>query len=980
MTSPRNCGGMIPLGVVLLLGAAPTAPTAHSGSSAPEMALQTGRLRPPVSFEPNLGQAGPSVQFLSRALRSTLFLMAGGEALLRTPNGSLRMSLAGAAARPAGAGIEPVSGSIHYLIGSNPKKWRTNLSAYSAVKFERVYPGIDLVYRGSEQLEYDFVVSPGADPGMIALEFSGSGRMELDDGGDVVFSLGSQTLRHRKPRVYQPSGETRREVSGRYVRSGAHQVGFEIGAYDRALPLVIDPMVSYGTFLGGGGDDGAFSIALDSAGNIYVAGITASASFPLTAGFAPLRTFSGDTDAFVAKLNPQGTALVYATYLGGSDQDTAMAVTVDGQGNAYVTGGTNSKDFPVTSAAFQPRFGGTGGSSLPPFSRPAGDGFVAKLGPSGTLVYSSYLGGTGMDQGYGIAVDPSGAAFVVGATSSPDFPVTPGVVQAARHGYPDIFVARINPAGSSLLYSTYLGGSRENYGLALGLDSSGNTYVTGLTSSDDFPVTSGAFQNRRTGGATGFVAKLNNTGGALAYSTYLGGNNNTYAYALAVDGSGSAYVTGATNSTDFPITPGAYQWRAKHLGGVQGGDVFVTRLAPSGNALVFSSVFGSNGPDFGRAIALDPTGDVYVTGSAAPYANGRILDFPTTADAIQRCGVGNPTAFLVRLSAGGASLKYSSYIGGRSGGPSSGGAIALGPQGRVYLAGSTGAADFPIAGGGPQSAFGGGNSGFDSTNLYAFGGDAFLAQVDLTAQSPFTLACEADAANLAPNLVSPGEIVSFFGSGIGPQTGVEAAFDSAGRLPTVLGNTRVLFDGVPVPLLFVRSDQVNAVTPFALAGKPSTQVQIEYAGVRSPALTVRVTGATPGIFTLDASGSGQAAALNEDNSYNTPSNPAHPGSIVVLFATGAGPLDPVPEDGMLVEGTLPRTLAPSAYVGSCPAEVLYSGSAPGLIAGAIQFNLRIPDKAPPPAPAGMSCGLGDVPVILLFGGAPSQESVTISVR
>jgi uncharacterized protein (TIGR03437 family) len=339
-----------------------------------------------------------------------------------------------------------------------------------------------------------------------------------------------------------------------------------------------------------------------------------------------------------------------------------------------------------------------------------------------------------------------------------------------------------------------------------------------------------------------------------------------------------------------------------------------------------------------------------------------------------------PPAFLVRLSASGASLKYSTYIGGRSGAPGSGGAIALGAQGKVYLAGSTGAADFPIAGGGLQSAFGGGHSGFDSTNLYAFGGDAFLAQVDLTAQSPFTLVCEADAASLAPNLVSPGEIVSFFGSGIGPQTGVEAAFDSAGRLPTVLGGTRVLFDGVPAPLLFVRSDQVNAVTPFALAGKSSTQIQIEYAGVGSPALTVRVTEATPGIFTSDSSGSGQAAALNEDNSYNMPSNPARPRSIVVLFATGAGPLNPVPKDGMLVEGTLPRTLAPTAYVGSCPVEVLYSGSAPGLIAGAIQINLRIPDKAPPPAPAGMSCGVGDVPVILLFGGAPTQESVTISVR
>jgi hypothetical protein len=268
--------------------------------------------------------------------------------------------------------------------------------------------------------------------------------MELDEDGDLMFFLGSETLRHRKPHVYQQSGGARRKIAGRYVRSGARGVRFEIGAWDRTLPLVIDPVVSYGTFLGGNGVDGAFSLTLDSAGNIYVAGITASSTFS-TAGFAPVGKFSGASDAFVIKLNPQGTAIEYATYLGGSDEDTAMAVAVDAQGNAYVTGGTTSNDFPVTTAAFQPRFGGRGGSSLPPFSRPAGDGFVAKLSPTGSLVYSSYLGGTDKDQGYGIAVDASGAAFVAGATSSPDFPVTAGVLQPVRHGSSDIFVARVSP-------------------------------------------------------------------------------------------------------------------------------------------------------------------------------------------------------------------------------------------------------------------------------------------------------------------------------------------------------------------------------------------------------------------------------------------------------------------------------------------------------------------------------------------------------
>ncbi len=936
--------------------------------------------RLPLSFEPNQGQAGRTVQFLSRGPRSTLFLMDGGRALLRFPNGSLRMNPVGAAPISRAVGIDPLSGTINYLFGGDRGKWPTNVATYSAVKFARVYPGIDLIYRGEgDHLEYDFIVSPGADPAAISLDFSGADGMEIDRGGNLVFSLQGETIQHRKPHVYQPEGDARREISGRYVLTGAGRVRFAIGAYDRHLPLIIDPVISYSTFLGGSGDDGAFSVALDREGNIHLAGITRSLDFPKTTGSVPGRTFpsaTDATDAFVAKLNPQGTALLYATYLGGSEGDTVMSIAVDAAGNAYLTGGTTSKDFPVTPGAFQTKYGGTGGHSLPPFSSPVGDGFVAKLNPTGSaLVYSSYLGGTGIDQGYGIAVDASGTAYVAGATESPNFPITQGVVQSTIRGSTEIFIARINSAGTGLLYSTFLGGSGEDAAFALALDSSGSIYITGITGSDDFPVTAGAFQSRRTGGVSGFVAKLNGTGTALAYSTYLGGNNNsTYAYGLAIDGNGGAYVTGVTTATNFPATSAAIQLR-----GIQGGDVFVTQLSPTGSSLVYSSVFGGNGSDTGYAIAVDKSGDAYVTGATRPYGNGRWIDFPTTADAVLRCGTGNPAAFLARLTAGGTSLKYSSYLGGGLGG-SMGAAISLDPQGKVYIAGSTGAVNFPVTSGAVQTIPGGGGRTFDSTNLFPFAGDAFLTEVDLEAQSPFALVCEANTASLAPNLVSPGEIVSFFGSGIGPAVGVAASLDADGRVPTSLANTKVLFDGIPAPLLFVRSDQVNAVTPFALAGKTSTQVQIEYSGVMSSVLTIPVTGANPGIFTLNSSGSGQAAALNQDGSFNTPSTPASPGSVVVLFATGAGILEPVPDDGTIVRGTLPQTLPASAYIGSCSAEVLYSGSAPELVAGAIQVNLRVPDLAPPPAPPGITCGRGNVKVILLFGGTPSQEVATISVR
>lgn len=949
--------------LILLLLSATRVPAAEPA------ALRWSHARLPLAFEPNRGQADKTVQWMSRGPRSTLLLMAGGRALLHLPNGSLGMSPGGGAATPRAAGIALLPGTVNYFVGSDRRQWRTNVKAYSAVQFERVYPGVDLVYRaGNDRLEYDFVVAPGADPGAISLEFSGAEKMQLDRGGNLVFSLSGDTIQHRKPLIYQTVGGTRREISGRYVLAGAHRVRFEIAEYDRQLPLIVDPVVTYSTFLGGADGDGAFSMALDRDGNIYLAGITASINFPKTTGSVPGRVFSNATDAFVAKLNPPGTALLYATYLGGSEQDAAMAIAVDAEGNAYVTGGTNSKDFPVTSAAFQPRFGGNGGHSLPPFSSPVGDGFVAKLNPTGSaLVYSSYLGGAGVDQGYGIAVDSSGATYVAGTTDSPDFPVTQGVVQSARRGSTDIFIARINPAGTGLLYSTYLGGSSEDYALALALDSSGSAYVTGVTGSDDFPVTAGAFQSRRIGGASGYVTKLNSTGTALVYSTYLGGNS-TYAFALAIDPAGSAYVTGVTSVQNFPATAGAFQAGKP---GSDGGDVFVTQLNPSGSSLVYSSVFGGSGPDVGYAIAVDKSGNAYVTGYARPNPSARGVDFPTTPEAAQRCGTGDSEAFLVRLSAGGTVLKYSSYLGGGPGTASIGNAIALDAEGRVHVAGSTDAPDFPVTTGALQTKSGGGG-GSDFTNLYTFFGDAFLTRIDLAVPNPFTLQCEANAASLAPNRVSPGEIVSFFGSGIGPPVGVEASLDAGGRLPSSLANTRVLFDGNPVPLLYVRSDQINAVTPFGLFGKTTTQVEIEYQGRKSPAFTLPVTSATPGIFTVDSSGSGQAAALNEDGSVNSPSNPARLGSIVVLFATGAGPLNPVPEDGTVIQGSPPRTLPASAYIGSCPAEVLYSGSAPGLIAGAIQVNLRVPDQA--------LCGGGNRKVFVLFGGAPSEQFATIAVR
>jgi uncharacterized protein (TIGR03437 family) len=958
------CYRHLPLRLMLLAGI--RIPLAYSITAAPTV----GNASLPLYFEANHGQADPGVQFLSRGRRSSILLMSSGRAVLAFAEGSLQMSLVGAVKNSQAAGIEPLSGTLNYFFGSNRGKWRTNVTAYSAVEFKRVYPGIDLIYHGRNgRLEYDLVVAPGADARTISLEFSGAEKIEIDGRGDLVFALPGGTVRHRKPSIYQMSGRQRHEIGGRFVLSGKSGVRFEVPNYDRHLPLIIDPVLSCSSFFGGANDDAAFSIALDRDGNMYLAGITASLNLPKTPGSIASPGLSGATDAFVAKLNPAGTTLLYAAYLGGSGQDTAMAVAVDAAGSAYVTGGTNSRDFPVTSGAFQAGYGGTGGHSFPPFSQPSGDAFVSKLSPTGSaLVYSTYLGGTGVDQGYGIAVDASGAAYVAGATDSPNFPIIPGAFQSSLHGFPDAFIAKVNPTGNALIYSTLVGGRRENLAFALALDSASNAYVTGVTNSDDFPTTPGAFQTQRTGDLPSFVLKLNSTGTALVYATYLGVSV-TYAYGIAVDSAGSAFVTGVT-APGFPVTSGAFQTRSKPES--QGGDVFVAKLSPSGNSLAYSSVFGGSGPDFGSAIAVDQAGNAYIAGRTLPYGNGRWIDFPTTPEAIQRCGTGNPSGFLAKLNASGSTMEYSSYLGTGFGGGSSAAAIALDSAGRIHVAGSA-TAGLPITDGAFQTKYGGGFGAFDSTNLFPFGGDAFVATVDLSAESPpLKISCEANAANLAPGLVSPGEIISLFGTRMGPFTGVAAGLDANRRLPTSIAGTRVLFDGNPAPLLYVRADQINAVAPFSLAGKTTTQIEVEFQGIKSASLTARVADMNPGIFTLDSSGSGQAAVLNEDGSVNSTANRARAGSIMSLYATGAGVLKPAPDDGAIVEGPLPTALPATVYVGTCPAEVLYSGSAPGLVAGAIQVNFRVPAQP--------VCLRDNVPVVVLIGGAPSQTYATISVR
>ena len=681
-----------------------------------KLAQSYGRL--PVSFEANQGQSNAQVKFLARGPGYALFLTPT-EAVLslqktqplskfrrghsdkpRDPKGTvLRMHWAGANRTPRVIGQEKLPGKVNYLLGKDPSKWRTGVPTYAKVKYEAVYPGVDLLYYGNQrQLEYDLVLAPGADPHALTLSFEGADRLEIDPRGELVVHTAGGDLRMHKPLIYQKAEGVRQPIGGGYVRKNERQVGFQVAAYERARPLVIDPVLVYSTYLGGSDDfNQGVGIAVDRFGQAYVTGLTGSTDFPTE---NPLQSaLGGFGDAFVAKLNRAGSQLVYSTYLGGSSGDLGLGIAVDHSGQAYVTGSTDSTDFP-TQDPLQSALGG--------FS----DAFVAKLNRAGSqLVYSTYLGGTDNDDGSGIAVDHSGRAYVTGRTNSTDFP-THDALQPVSGGHPDAFVAKLNRAGSKLVYSTYLGGTALDDGSDIAVDHSGRAHVTGFTRSTDFPIEN-PLQSALGGFSDAFVAKLNRAGSKLVYSTYLGGTGGDdggfnkglrvgeWGIGIAVDRFGQAYVTGFTRSTDFPIENPLQS----ALGGFS--DAFVAKLNRAGSKLVYSTYLGGTGGDGGNGIAVDRFGQAYVTGFTGA------TDFPIE-NPLQSALGGFSDAFVAKLNRAGSKLVYSTYLGGTGG--DGGNGITVDHSGWAYVTGSTNSTDFPIQN--PlQSAFGG---GFD---------DAFVAKI-----------------------------------------------------------------------------------------------------------------------------------------------------------------------------------------------------------------------------------------------------------
>jgi len=688
--------------------------------------------RLPLMFEANQGQTDAAVKFLARGAGYGLFLTRNEAVLaLRSGHGAapseasvVRMKLANANPNADLAGTERLPGKGNYFIGNDPKKWHRDVPQFARIRYRSVYRGVDLVYYGRQgRLEYDFEVAPGSDPNQIKLRFEGSRNLKLAENGDLEVGLNGAELRLLAPRVYQNYGSEQRTVSARFLMLGEKEVGFALGEFDRSRELVIDPVLTYSTYLGGSGIEscstitglpqtpGCPAIAVDSAGSVYVAGATTSTNFPVTAGVyqgAPAAGFKANV--FVTKFNTTGSSLVYSTYLGGNGLDYTAGVAVDSAGDAYVAGTTTSSNFP------------TNGLNAPFQSAPLSAGkhvFVSVLNSAGSgLMYSTYLSGNGTDIASGVALDPSANIYVTGTTTSSEqetgFPSTVGAFQIAPNATNQIFLAKLDaatPGPGSVVYSTYFGGSSPSNGSVVGggvaVDTNSNAYITGGTNFTNLPVLN-AYQGTLLGGYDVFVAKFNPTavsGSQLVYSTYLGGAGDDFGYGIAVDSSFYAYVTGATNSTDdFGITQtsGSTAFQGTYGGGES--DAFVAKLgvACTGTScttttvpLTYFTYLGGAGTDVGTAIAVDTIGGARVTGwtnsTNFPVFNSRLAQ--------TNYGGGNSDAFVARVDTTAttptAPGHNSAYFGGN--GTDIGTSIATDSEGADYLAGETSStAGFPL--------------------------------------------------------------------------------------------------------------------------------------------------------------------------------------------------------------------------------------------------------------------------------------------
>lgn len=613
------------------------------------------------------------------------------------------ISFEGVGSAPSVHAIGRQPGYYNYFIGNDQSKWTPNVGLYSGARIDNIYSGIDaLFYLDEGRPRYDLLVRPGGDPKQIRMKIEGAENVSVLPSGALAIATTVGVVEQRELYAYQEMDGIRKKIACRFVVDAKRRVRFDVGRYDRTRPLVIDPLI-YSPLLIGGRDQGQ-SIAIDGGGNAYITGSTDSPDYPVTTG-AYDASYNDSTDAFVAKLDPTGSTLLYSTFIGGSgkDENLGNSIVVDAGGNAYIAGGTESADYPTTSGAYDMSF--NGGIT---------DAFVTKLNASGNaLVYSTYIGGATNDRAAGIAIDGSGNACIIGSTLTPligfvGYPTTAGAYDTASNGLSDLFVTKLNAAGSGLLYSTFIGGRRDDRGDGIAIDASGNAYVSGYSSSttivSDYPTTAGAYDSSPGGALDIVLSKLSPDGSTLLYSTFLGGSQTDYGSGLAVDGSGNVFIAGSTEGGGFPSTVGVY--KRIHGGGTQ---AYVAKLNHTGSALLYSTFLGS-GSCFD--VAIDGNGNAYAAGSTTSSK------YPTTAGAYDTSHNGSNDLFVTKLNSTGSALLYSTFIGGSSFEETP--AIALDGSGNIFVTGNTGSSDFPVSPGAYDVALGGSTDAY-VTKLNATG-------------------------------------------------------------------------------------------------------------------------------------------------------------------------------------------------------------------------------------------------------------------
>jgi uncharacterized protein (TIGR03437 family) len=958
----------------------------------------------PVRFEDRGAQG-----FLARGSNYVLSLR-GTRYDLRLTNpqsdksANIQTTLLGANQKAALEPAEPLAVRTNYFLGSDSRAWSKDIHNYARIRVVHAYPGIDLVFHGDAgALEYDFVVSPGADPRVIQFDVRGAENLRLDSLGSLVLTTSVGEIRWNQPVIYQQIGDERKQIAGRFELLGKQRVRFRVDHYDSSRALVIDPTLSYASYFGGTGNEVARAIGTDAAGNVYVAGVTSSAALPVTAN-AIQPIYGGQTsdevtgDVFVAQFTPAGV-LNYLTFLGGSRDDVALGIAVDGPGNAYVTGYTNSPNFPTTTGVLQTSFGGLGGNSCQPF----GDAFVAKLNPSGTqLIYSTYLGGAMDDVGSAITIDLAGNAYVTGSTLSANFPTTSGVFQPKLagtggqvgkpwcNGLPwfnagDAFVAKLNPAGSQLVFSTYLGGTFDDLASAIAIDSSMNVYVAGATISSDFPTTAGAFQTAYRGWdpqnmfyhtGDGFITKLSSDGTQAIYSTYLGGSGDDIVYSIVVDSSGTAYVAGSTSSLNFPVTSQAvrtqYQgyYSLPFLIEQLVGDGFVVHINASGTALLYSSFLGGANNDAAFALAVDPAGVIYVAGSTDS------TNFPISQNAAQTTFHGDGgqepyllwgDGFFTVINPNSNQPVYSTYFGGSLDDRFFG--MAMDPSGNIWLAGNTISTDLAVTSNAAQRAFGG------SSSTYGPKGDAMLVQFSgLPASLEPKIAANGvlNGASYLPTIVS-GSWSTVLGTNLASQQDTWTTSIVNGQLPTTLDQVTVSVGGQPAYISYIAPGQINFIAPNVASGP--VQVIVTNAAGPSAPFTVNLSQYAPAFFPWPNS-QVVATHLNyslaaKNGTFSTATVPAKPGEAIILWGTGFGPTSPVAPAGFETpsDQTYYTSTQPTVTVNNLPAKVYGAALAPGF-AGLYQVTIEVPT----------TLANGDWPVQASIGGVQSPNSLVLTVQ